>query len=119
MPVVISGGVLSEQPVDTPHLAYPLQITAQGAVVVEQDTLDEIEACVHLICDTPQGYRADQPTFGIPDPLFASTPMDVQAIADAINALEPRALLTITQGPDVAPGSWDIVIDVAVNGSSE
>jgi phage baseplate assembly protein W len=111
MATVIVDGVVTVEDVTTPHLAYPFRMTPGGAVLVEQDSIDEIAGCVAAICDTPQGSRDDQPSFGIPDPLFGPVPLRTQPIVAAITVLEPRAKLTVTDSPDRAGvGARDLTI---------
>lgn len=114
--VVVLGGVALAQPVDIPHLAYPFTITADGAVVVQQDSVEEVAACVAAICSFVEGEREDNPTFGIPSPLFAGVPIDTTSIRAALQVLEPRAALDIVESGDPFDASdRTITIEVSLN----
>lgn len=52
----------------TPHLAVPLTFTGSCLRAVEQDSDEEVEACILGILRTPLGWRTDLPEFGTPDP---------------------------------------------------
>jgi hypothetical protein len=55
---------------DIPHFSVPLRFVNGAAVVLEQDTTDEIMTCGLAILLCPLGSRVELPTFGIPDPSF-------------------------------------------------
>jgi phage baseplate assembly protein W len=54
--------------VRVPHLAVPLRLNGPSLVEVEQDSDEDIDACVLGIMRTPLGWRTDLPEFGMPDP---------------------------------------------------
>lgn len=84
--------------VDTPHLAFPFTLSADGTQVqvVEQDSVDEVMACVNLIADMDISVRWDRSDFGWEMPDMDMEPVSVQGLADAINLLEPRATATVS-----------------------
>ena len=82
-----------------PHLALPLRLEHRAYATVEQDTLDELVACVTCICAFPAGYRIEAPGFGIPDLEHLSPPLPVDAVKRQIGAWEPRADVTVTEAP--------------------
>lgn len=69
-------------------------------MVVEQDTTDDVLACVLAILLCPHGYRAELPDFGIDDPTFTQDQPDRNAIAAAVAAWEPRADVVMTGAHD-------------------
>jgi hypothetical protein len=81
---------------DLPHFALPFRFENGSAVVVEQDTTDEILTCELAILLCPVGFRMELPEFGIPDPTFSQRSPDVEAIAAALAAWEPRAQETMS-----------------------
>jgi hypothetical protein len=76
---------------DIPHFALPLRFVNGAAVVVEQDTTDEILSCVLAIMLCPIGYRVELPTFGIPDPAFTQMPVNTAELELALDTWEPRS----------------------------
>ena len=86
---------------DIPHFSLPLRVERGAAVVVEQDTTDDVLVCVLSILLCPTGYRAELPTFGLDDPTFTEGLPDTDAIARALAEWEPRAdaLIASTRDP--------------------
>lgn len=91
------------QSVDTPHLAYPFQLLGGGArvAVVEQDSPEEVAACVELLMRTPPGARIDSPDMGVPEQTFLQGGADLPQIAQLVSQWEPRALTELSQRPDL------------------
>lgn len=85
---------------DVPHFSLPFRF-APRAVVVEQDSLDEIADCVLAIVLYPLGYRVELPEFGIDDPTFSSPHVDVEALREAIDRWEQRAFADLSVQADV------------------
>ena len=86
--------------VQVPHLAFPFRIGRDGAaVVLEQDTLDEIAQSVQVLMMTHEGDRLEVPDYGISDLVFTVDP-DLEAISAAVEEWEPRAVTRITDGYD-------------------
>ena len=81
---------------DLPHFAIPFRFDNGAAVVVEQDTTDEILGCELAILLCPVGFRVELPEFGIPDPTFSQGVPDVEVIAAALTAWEPRSQEKVT-----------------------
>jgi hypothetical protein len=95
---------------ECPHFAAPFHIDNKGHVgVVEQDTLAERETCVLNIVLCPEGFRLDEPTFGIPDPSFHNLPVDVNGLKEAIRRWESRGELTVTARAEGADPTQQIV----------
>jgi phage baseplate assembly protein W len=85
---------------DIPHFDLPFRFSNGAAVVVEQDTTDDVVACVYAILVCPLGYRAELPEFGTDDPTFTEGAPDAAAIADTIARWEPRADTLISSSRD-------------------
>jgi phage baseplate assembly protein W len=85
---------------DVPHFALPFQFATPGAIVTEQDSLDEIAACVYAILVCPLGFRVESPLFGIVDQTFAMPAPDLDMVRNAIETWEPRAAALLAESPD-------------------
>lgn len=87
---------------DTPHFQFPFSFRGfpPRAEEVEQDSIEEIAACVEAICLTNPGQRFDQPDFGLADLTF-ETDVDDDAIVGTIQRWEPRVTLAVEQGWDI------------------
>ena len=59
--------------VETPHFDLPFDLTAQGAAVAEQDTVDDVGNCVFAILATHVNTRDYVPDFGTVDFTFRSS----------------------------------------------
>jgi hypothetical protein len=95
----------------TPHFAWPFAITNAGANVVEQDTGQEVFACIEAIVNTQLGEIPELPNFGIPDLTFAQAPPDVFGLTNAIQQQEPRATESaIATALDDDGDIWQIAI---------
>jgi phage baseplate assembly protein W len=83
----------------TPHFAVPFQFgPSGGALTVEQDSLDEVAACVEILLSTTLGSRDDIPTYGVADQTFAQQ-FDPSLITAAVATWEPRAVVTVQTSP--------------------
>jgi|GEM_PF-2581324 len=95
------------------HLASPMSFNSRGvAATVEQGSAEEISQCVLNIVLCEPGFRADLTTFGVPQPLFQTLPLDLAPFQLAIERWEPRAELTIAELEELAPANRKIVVDV-------
>jgi phage baseplate assembly protein W len=78
------------------HFAYPFRWGANmHALENEQDTPEDVAACVECLIRTSRGHRPDNPDFGLPDVVF-SMPVKVGLIQSAISDGEPRAQVDVT-----------------------
>ena len=85
--------------VTIPHFNVPFSFVSNlltdavidGAQVVEQDTLEEVLACVNTVAECTIGECPSLPFFGVPDLTFAQGPIDTRGIVNAIQRWEPRA----------------------------
>lgn len=78
-----------------PHFALPLRLAGGTFATVEQDTVDDVAACVEAIVRYPRGHRTDVPEFGIDDPVFALDGADPEDLLDDVREWEPRADLLV------------------------
>ena len=96
---------------DIPHFDQPFRFGPNLAVVVEQDTAEDVVNCVAAILRTELGERADLPEFGVVSPVFQNQPIDVNPIIEWIVTQEPRAAAVIDQNP----GALDsLIMDLMV-----
>jgi hypothetical protein len=86
--------------VEVPHFNLPFQLGASGAAVVEQDSIDDIAVCVVAILSTHIGWRAEVPTFGMPDLALRRQPIGAEDIHTLVSGQEQRALLVVDEHPD-------------------
>lgn len=85
---------------DVPHFSLPFRFATPYAAVNEQDSIDEIADCALAIMLYPLGYRVELPSFGLPDPTFASPHVDTDEIRTVIERWEDRASLRLGQEYD-------------------
>jgi hypothetical protein len=84
-----------------PHIAFPWTLNRDGRVVVnEQDSVEEVAACVWAIATCVKGQMHMLPNFGATSPLFQAVPLDLSALVEAVEAQEPRARIMATEQPD-------------------
>lgn len=79
---------------NTPKLRVPFAIRSGRAMTVEQNSTEEVEACVRAILRTPVGTHIDDPELGIPDPTFGGASFDM--IEHQVHDSEPRATTVFT-----------------------
>jgi phage baseplate assembly protein W len=82
-----------------PKLRVPLEVSGTGFRTVEQDSDEEIAACVYALLATPRGSRLEEPDYGIEDPSFEQLPLEAAETEwlDQISAWEPRAAVKTSQ----------------------
>lgn len=94
-PVTTNVGIGAQNAVTLPHFAGPFQFKANGKpVVVQQDSTEDVASSLYNILLCPQGAKLDDPTFGVPSPLFQTFPLNWTATLAAVAELEPRAQTT-------------------------
>lgn len=84
--------------IELPHFPAEFKLTEHGAVYVEQDSPEDIAACVFRIVSTVTGFREDYPEFGVGEVVFQNVPLNLGALEAAIEKFEPRAELNTTEG---------------------
>lgn len=98
---------------ETPeHLSSPFTITARGAKTIEQDTPADIENCVFNIAVCPEGYREDEPSFGVPELAFQQIPLNLPEYEAAIQLGEPRAELEGSEMADGVERARNVIVEV-------
>lgn len=102
---------------DIPHLALPLRIVGERFVSVQQDTLDELVACVAAITAFPLGYRVERPDFGVEPMEFDARPLPTVDVEQAVEAYEPRATVSVTEQPynPLDPGADRLRVEVSMS----
>jgi phage baseplate assembly protein W len=100
---------------DIPHIGTPIRIVGTSYATVQQDTTDEVAACVNVIASYPLGSRDEAPDFGVIPLEFTAQPLDLSDLTQACEVYEPRAVLTVTQSdPADAPGEATVQIVVGM-----
>lgn len=74
-----------------PKLRVPLQMAGGRLATVEQDGIENVQACVYTILSYERGSRIEDPNFGVEDPTFVELPLDTQEWIEQVNRYEPRA----------------------------
>lgn len=74
-----------------PKFRIPLRLENGRLALVEQDSQDNVAACVYTILATERGSRLEDPDFGVESRLFDQMPIDVDEWLEQIAAYEPRA----------------------------
>lgn len=98
-----------------PHFDIPFKINGvRGALVVEQDSEDEIMNCLETILRYQKGQRPEQPEFGVPDVVFSEPTVDVTRIQEALIEWEPRVEAKVNQ-----PIVTDLIHTIVVGASFE
>lgn len=102
---------------ELPQLDAPFAISRTGPVTVPQGTTAEHAANVYNITVCRQGYREDDPTFGLAQLAFKAVPIDLQSITSAIEEQEPDADLEAEEVVEALQaglnhGGVDITIEV-------
>lgn len=77
--------------VSIPHFAYPLVITTAGALVVQQDSIDDTFGQVQAVMACDIGEWPENAPFGRPDPTFSQAPLTGLDLVDAIQQWVPDA----------------------------
>lgn len=94
---------------DTPHFAFPFAFSGpkHSAAVVEQDSREEVEACVQAILSVERGAFLSIGDFGIPEQALREGGADLATISRAIALWEPRARALVER----EPGLLETLID--------
>ena len=100
-PVLLDGrgaGIVT----DVPHLAFPFEFAGGSARENEQDSVQDIAACVAAIVLTPSGAMIEAPEFGSTDLPFLTADDAREVILAAVAEHEPRATLALGDDEVVA-----------------
>lgn len=89
--------------IETPQFDTPFRLDSTGrdAVVVEQDSLDDVTNSVETLMRTPLGFLEEQPDYGMPEGIFSERGVDVAEVSSAITHWEERADVLIEEQPDL------------------
>jgi len=99
---------------ETPeHLAVPFTITKTGAATVEQDTPEDVTGCVYNVAVCPEGFREDQPSFGVPELAWQAVPLDLPTYEAAIQFWERRAALESSEMADGIQRARQVSLEVS------
>lgn len=103
--------------VTVPHFDLPFRYSVGGRVeVTEQDRRRDVMNCVEAVMRTELGSRLYVPAFGIEDPTFEIQPIDLAAIESQVAINEPRAVVILTQTPDLVDNMIDVITtDIRTN----
>jgi hypothetical protein len=106
--------------VTIPHFQYPFTIQGNSAVVVEQQSYEEILSCVLAILACPVGTCPELPTFGYHDPTFQTGPPSANQLLADIQQWEPRADVTaVSAALDQIGAGWGIGLTATVPGTGQ
>jgi hypothetical protein len=96
----------------TPHFSSQFTFDAKGrSVVVEQDSEGDLIARAKNVAVCPQGFREDNPDFGIPQLLFRNVPLDVSAVQNEI-ARWADLSLSVTESEGVEAALRKVLVEV-------
>lgn len=80
------------------HLGPEFLFNSAGRVkTVEQGTPECTEARVFHVAVCPEGFREDDPSFGVPELAFKTVPLNLRPFEAAIRRSEPEATLEATE----------------------
>ncbi len=100
--------------VSIPHFNVPFSMVVtgptSGAVVVEQDTLEEVLACVNTVAECTIGQCPTLPFFGRPDLTFSQAPVNTRELVAAIQRWEPRANEDAVSGLLTDQTNWGVTL---------
>lgn len=80
---------------DTPHFAVPFR-RGRSIAAVDQDSDEDLLACVWAICSTEIGSRDEAPEFGVEDLAFQSEETVRTEVIEAVREWEPRVEIAMT-----------------------
>lgn len=81
------------------HFALPFELNGASFATVEQDSEEDITACIVGILRSRIGYRDDGPEFGISDPTFLQGGANLEVLRAIIDTFEPRAERVLSRDP--------------------
>lgn len=83
-----------------PTLAFPFQLNgrADAALVVEQNSDEDVADALQVLLSTDRGERIELPDYGLPDQAFLQGGTDLTQIQATIDLWEERARIVLTAG---------------------
>lgn len=102
------------QKVTIPQIDAPFRLDANGHIaVVQQDSQQDVGACLYNAVICPQGAKLNDPSFGIPLILFGTMPLDLSGVIAALQALDTRfSSLTAQQVLDALNDAETVTLTV-------
>jgi len=82
---------LLTMPTAPPKLRVPLRLEGGRLGVCDQDSEENVAACVASILSYERGSRVEDVEFGVEDPTFETLPLDLREWLEQIARYEPRA----------------------------
>lgn len=80
------------------HIASEFKFNSKGRIeTVEQGTSECTAARVFHVCVCEEGFREDDPSFGVPELAFQSVPLNLRSLEAAILRSEPEASLALIE----------------------
>lgn len=98
-----------------PKLKVPLQMGTLGLATVEQDSPEEVAACVYAIVTTERGSRLENPDYGCEALEFDQMPLTdgLDEVLTQIGKYEPRARVRTAQEIEDMVGVLQIRVGTA------
>ncbi len=76
------------------HISAEFHFNAKGKVVLDEEGTPELTtARVFHVAVCPEGFREDNPSFGIPEMAWKTVPLNLRSFEAAIKRSEPEANL--------------------------
>jgi len=96
-----------------PKLKVPLQMATTGLATVEQDSPEEVAACVYAIVATERGSRLENTDYGCEALEFDQLPLTdgLDEVLTQIGKYEPRAQVRTAQDVEELVGTLTIEVD--------
>lgn len=80
------------------HIASEFIFNSKGKVItVQEDTPECTTARVFHVAVCPQGFREDNPSFGVPEVAWSTVPLNLRGFESAIRRSVPEANLETTE----------------------
>lgn len=92
------------------HFALPFRLDGGSFATVDQDSEEDITACIIGILRSRIDYRDDRPELGTTDPTFRQGGPDLEALRAVIDTFEPRADRILSRHPAMLAGLVDHVL---------
>jgi hypothetical protein len=109
----VGGGLVAD--IIFPHFDLPFRFAAdKHGRVVEQDTVDDVVNCVHACLRTTRGFRFYVPAFGITDPTFEMSPINLVELEQEVAENESRARMILDQTIDVIRDFINVQVGVDI-----
>lgn len=96
------------------HIAAPFKIAKAGVTTNVQNSPEDISTSVYNIAVCPEGFREDDPEYGIPPLEFETVPLELGPVEEAIERIEPKAELeSIEQAEAMNQGLRQVILEVS------